>query len=143
MIKAFDHVTITVSDLERSVDFYQRILGLEVMGMLEQNGGNFKIVYLDAGGAIIELFHFKQGGQPLPEVKDSDIGIKHIGFRVDNVDEVVKKLKEAGIRFTLEPFDATGGVRIAFFKDPDGILIELVQGELKLLPYEGKRSSLT
>ncbi len=46
MIKAFDHVTITVSDLERSIDFYQCVLGFK--GMLEQNGGDFKIVYLDA-----------------------------------------------------------------------------------------------
>ena len=53
------------------------------------------------------------------------------------MDEVVRKFIEAGVRFTLEPFDATGGVRIAFFKDPDGILIELVRGRLKLLPYEG------
>ena len=136
MIKAFEHVTITVSDLERSIDFYQRVLGFKVLGMLEQNGGDFKIVYLDAGGATIELFHFKEKGRPLTEAKDLDIGIKHIGFKVDNVDEAVKKLKETGVRFTLEPFDATGGVRIAFFKDPDGILIELIQGELELLPYK-------
>lgn len=136
MIKAFDHVTITVSDLKRSVDFYQHILGLKVMGVLKQNGGDLKIVYLNAGGATIELFNFKEKGKPLTETKDLDIGIKHIGFKVDDIDKVVKKLKEANVKFTMEPFDATGRVRIAFFKDPDGILIELVQGELKLLPYE-------
>ncbi len=139
MIKAFDHVTITVSNLKQSVDFYQRILGFKVTGMLEQNGGDFKIVYMDAKGATLELFYFKHGGQPLPEVKDPDVGIKHIGFKVDNIDEVVRKLKEANVKFTLEPFDAAGGVRIAFFKDPDGILIELVQGELELLPYEEEK----
>ncbi len=36
----------------------------------------------------------------------------------------------------MEPTNAEGGVRIAFFKDPDGILIEIIQGELKLKPFE-------
>jgi len=140
MIKGFDHVTITVSDLKRSIHFYRDILGLKVRGMLTQNEGKFKLVYVDAGNAVIELFHFEgEEGQPLSETKNQDIGIKHFGFKVDNVDEFVKHLKENNVEITLEPFDATGGVRIAFFKDPDGVLLEAVQGELALLPFkEGK-----
>ncbi|MFW5992033.1 MAG: VOC family protein [Halanaerobiaceae bacterium] len=135
MIKDFDHVTITVSDLERSVQFYRDILGLKVAGMLEQNDGNFKLVYLKAGDTLLELFYFTEKGDPLPGTEDIDIGIKHFGFKVESVDEVTRKLKEQDVEFTLEPLDATGGVRIAFFKDPDGVLLEIVEGELELKPY--------
>lgn len=137
MLKGFDHVTITVADLERSVKFYRDILGLEVAGMLEQDEGNFKLVYLKVGGDIVlELFHFTEKGKSLPTTKDIDIGIKHIGFKVENVDVVTRRLKEKNVKFTLEPLDAVGGVRIAFFKDPDGVLLEILEGELELEPFK-------
>jgi lactoylglutathione lyase len=136
MLKKFDHVTITVEDLERSVEFYRDILGLEVAGMLEQDEGNFKLVYLRSGDVMIELFNFTEKGKAPGEQKDIDFGLKHFGFKVDSVDEVTRKLKEQGVEFVLEPLDATGGVRIAFFKDPDGVLLEIVEGELELNPYK-------
>ncbi|MFW5987912.1 MAG: VOC family protein [bacterium] len=132
MLKDFDHVTITVSDLKESIKFYRDILGLEVMGMLEQNDGDFKLVYFKAGSSVIEMFHFSEKGKAILENDDHDLGIKHFGFKVDSVDQVTKTLKEKGVEFTLEPLDATGGVRIAFFKDPDGVLIEIVEGTLEL-----------
>lgn len=132
MLKGFDHVTITVSDLKRSVEFYRDLLGLEVMGMLEQNGGDFKLVYFQAGDAVIEMFHFAEEGTPVPESDDQDPGIKHFGFKVEDIDDVTRRLKEEGVEFTLDPLDAEGDVRIAFFQDPDGVLIELVEGSLNL-----------
>ncbi len=135
MLKQFDHVTITVKDLKRTVEFYRDILGLEVAGMLEQNDGDFKLVYLKSGDIMIEVFNFAEKGKTIGEVKDIDFGIKHFGFKVDSVNEVTRKLKEYNVEFTLEPLDAEGGVRIAFFKDPDGVLVEIVEGELDLKPY--------
>jgi len=133
----FDHFAITVSNLRRSIDFYQDILGFKVLGQLIQDNGNFIIVYLDMGnGKILELFNFSEKGEPITSYNDKNIGMKHFAFKVDNVDEAYEYFKKEGVEFTMEPTNAEGGVRIAFFKDPDGILIEIIQGELKLKPYE-------
>jgi len=133
----FDHVAITVSDMERSVKFYRDILGFKVLGKLENPEAGSLFVYLDTGSAIIELFQFKEKGAPWDRNRNEDYGLKHFCFRVDSVDEVIERLKAAGVKIVLEPFDATGGVRIAFFEDPDGVRIELIERELQLEPYEG------
>lgn len=134
---SFDHVTLTVSDLERSIEFYRDTLGLKVLGKIEQPDAGLTIVYFEAGEGVLELFYFSdEEDSDLNEREDTDIGLQHIGFGVSNVDEVADKLRRNDVEFTLEPMDAGGGVRIAFFKDPDGILLELVEGELDLEQIE-------
>ncbi|HOB16760.1 MAG TPA: VOC family protein [Defluviitoga sp.] len=133
----FDHLAITVSDLQQSIEFYRDILGFKVLGQLIQDNGNFIIVYLDMGNnKILELFNFSEKGEPITTYNDKNIGIKHFAYKVANVDETYRYLSDKGVEFSMEPTDAEGGVRIAFFKDPDGILIEIIQGELDLKPYE-------
>lgn len=133
----FDHVAITVSDMKRSVAFYRDVLGFKVLGKLENPDTGFLIVFLDTGSVIIELFEFREKGAPWDRNRNEDLGLKHFAFRVDSVDEVAERLKAAGVKFVLEPFDANGGVRIAFLEDPDGVRIELIERELQLQPYEG------
>ncbi|HEU5111026.1 MAG TPA: VOC family protein, partial [Micromonosporaceae bacterium] len=58
-------------------------------------------------------------------------GIRHFGMKVADVDAWVARLRAAGVAFDLGPFDAVGGVRIAFFRDPDGTCLELVQGYVR------------
>lgn len=130
---SFDHVTLTVSDLERSIEFYRDTLGLKVLGKIEQPDAGLTIVYLKAGEGVLELFYFSDEEEScLDEREDTDLGLQHIGFEVSSVDKVADKLRQNDVEFALEPIDAEGGVRIAFFKDPDGILLELVEGELDL-----------
>jgi len=131
----FDHLAITVSDLEKSVEFYRDILGFRVLGKLVQDNGNFVIVYLDMGDKVLELFNFTEKGKYLTTQNDKDMGIKHFAFKVKSVDQAFKYLREKGVEFTMEPNNAVGGVRIAFFKDPDNILIEIIEGELNLETY--------
>ena len=61
---------------------------------------------------------------------DLQLGFRHFGFGVTGLDERAELLHEAGVRFHLEPLDATGGVRITFFYDPDGVLLEFIQGHI-------------
>ncbi|RAO99716.1 hypothetical protein PW5551_01390 [Petrotoga sp. 9PW.55.5.1] len=131
----FDHLAITVSDLERSIKFYRDILGFKVLGKLVQDNGNFIIVYIDMGDKVLELFYFTEKGENTFSLKEKDIGIKHFAFKVESVDKTFNYLKEKGIEFTMEPTNAEGGVRIAFFKDPDDILIEIIEGKLTLENY--------
>ena len=57
--------------------------------------------------------------------------LRHIGFKVARLAPMVVELKNVGVPFHLDPLDAEGGVRITFFFDPDGTLLELVEGDLR------------
>jgi catechol 2,3-dioxygenase-like lactoylglutathione lyase family enzyme len=59
---------------------------------------------------------------------DRQLGLRHLAFYVGDVDAEAARLREAGVEFTIEPRDATGDVRLAFFHDPDGTLLELLSG---------------
>ncbi len=133
MIKGFDHFTITVTDIEQSVEFYRDLLGLPVLGKLVKEDGVF--VYLKLGNGMLELFEFDKKGKPYQAKALEDIGIQHLGMTVDSVDDVTAELKNHDVKFTVEP-RSIDGVRLAFFEDPDGIFIEIMEGELDLLPYE-------
>jgi catechol 2,3-dioxygenase-like lactoylglutathione lyase family enzyme len=56
--------------------------------------------------------------------------MRHFALRVTGLDAIAERLRAANVPFTVPPTNANGGVRIAFFTDPDGTLIELIEGEL-------------
>jgi glyoxylase I family protein len=139
---SLDHVTITVNDLKRTVDFYSGLLGFEVLGQRLLDGRVFKIVWLRTGAGMLELFEFKpsHGKDQDPTVPQSvsqeDIGIRHIGFTIPpkNFDLVVEKLRKAKVEFTIEPTVAEWcDLRLVFFKDPDGNIVEIISGKLENL----------
>lgn len=133
---SLDHIAVTVQDMERAVTFYRDVLGFEVLGQLLLNEGTFKLVYLQAGAARIELFAFTEEGRRSETVdRNEDLGFKHIAFSVDDVDAVARRLKAHEVPFTVEPADAPGGVRLAFFHDPDGNLLEIVDRLPDMAPY--------
>lgn len=131
-----DHVAITVQDMDRAVTFYRDVLGFEVMGELLLNDDTFKLVYLQAGAGRIELFAFTEKGRrsETPD-RNEDPGFKHVAFAVDDVDAVAERLRAHGVSFTVDPVDAPGGVRLAFFHDPAGNLLELVSRPPTMQPY--------
>jgi catechol 2,3-dioxygenase-like lactoylglutathione lyase family enzyme len=132
-IHGLDHVAITVSDLDRALDFYRGLLGFRVLGYLDfpDDPRGFCITYLDTGHSILELFSFTAETRPSDApTDDTHVGLRHLALRVTGLDALAGELQRAGVPFTLLPTDAVGGVRIAFFTDPDGTLIELVEGEL-------------
>jgi catechol 2,3-dioxygenase-like lactoylglutathione lyase family enzyme len=120
-------VDVNVTDLDRSIDFYTRHLELPVIDTEQLEGDQ---VWLDGGPVVIRL-HRPAGAKPSRWIADDlQLGFRHFGFAVSNVDERAELLHEAGVRFHLEPLDATGNVRITFFFDPDGVLLEFIQGRL-------------
>jgi catechol 2,3-dioxygenase-like lactoylglutathione lyase family enzyme len=133
----FDHVAVTVQDMERSVGFYRDLLGFEVVGQLLLDDDTFKIVYLRSGEAHLELFAFRGAMVETPVgLPDTVGGYRHLALQTSEVDAVAARLKAAGVTFTVEPLDAVGGVRLAFFRDPDGNLLELVSGVPDVAPYQ-------
>ena len=120
-------VDLNVRDLDRSLDFYTRHLELTVIATPHRDDAER---WLDAGPTVLRLHHRPDGTAPGWVADDLQRGFRHLGFGVANVDERVEALHEAKVPFHLEPLDADGGVRISFFYDPDGVLLEFIEGNL-------------
>ncbi len=118
-------IHLNVTDVERSVDFYTQLLDLVTVGDVDADGAT-----LDAVTATIRL-HRVEGDPSAWEPDDLQTGFRHIGFKVAGLQPYVDRLRDAGTPFHLDPLDAEGGVRITFFFDPDGVLLELVEGPLQ------------
>ena len=133
---SLDHIAITVQDMDRAVDFYRDVLGFEVLGQLMLNDDTLKLVFLQAGSARLELFAYtEEGRRNDASDRNEDLGFKHLAFHVNDVDAVATRLHEHGVDFTVEPTDAAGGVRLAFFRDPDGNLLEIIDRLPDMAPY--------
>jgi len=132
-IHGLDHVAITVSNLERALEFYQGILGFRLLGYLDPHDERGAVTaYLDTGHGRIELFSFTNAATQQPAPSDNtQIGLRHLALRVTGLDAIAEQLACAGVTFTMTPKTSTlSGIRLAFFTDPDGTLIELVEGDL-------------
>ncbi len=126
MIRAVDHVAILCRDLEKSVEYYTKKLGFSVM--LRTETPTLNVVFVEANQAKLELFGAREGVPTTPSLKETDIGLKHIAFLVDDVDKAYKELSRKGVKFTSEPrATARGGHKIAFFNDPDGNVLQITQ----------------
>ncbi|VVB90232.1 Methylmalonyl-CoA epimerase [uncultured archaeon] len=134
MIKKIDHIGIMTNDLNESVEFYTDVLGFSVSGKIEMAEAGLSAVFVEKGGSKIEIMKFR--GKNVPkrsEVVKIKIGTSlipindHITFSVDDIEATVTQIKEKGIVFQLEPIQLEGGIKLAFFKDPNGVLIELVE----------------
>lgn len=119
------NVVISTSDLQRSIDFYTVLLEAKLV-----TAPTVDHAVLDLVTATLELRRTENGASEwVPD--DLQLGFRHIGFKVDQLNSRVDALKSAGVSFHLDPVDAEGGVRICFFYDPDGTLLELVEGNLR------------
>jgi lactoylglutathione lyase len=115
-----NHISIRVKDLEASLRFYQDLLGLPIV---RRSGEDPEIVWLPG----VEISQLKEG--------EEFAFTGHIGLGVRNIEEACAYLEEQGIEFTgplrdkawdkMEPNRM--GLLFAFFKDPDGLTVELVQ----------------
>jgi catechol 2,3-dioxygenase-like lactoylglutathione lyase family enzyme len=120
-----------VTSLERSLGFYCGVLGCRVAGGEAPHGGGEGRALLTTEGRPLML---ELVARPEPSAwlnDDLQSGIRHVAFKVDDIDRWAARVADAGAPFTLEPRDVMGKVRIAFFLDPDGSHIELVQGNVR------------
>ena len=128
--RMFDHASIRTSNVERSIDFYTRLLGLKVLSRREIKQTNAEIVFLrdpKGEGCTLELTFYhdqKKFTQPVYEMRLFD----HLAFTVQSMDQTIAALRKENVTVTDEPFKlAPNGPTIAFIEDPDGTLIELIE----------------
>ncbi len=149
MLNQVVHIGLTVSDLEKSKHFYGDILGLDYVGELLMEGratdalfghpsSNCRVVYYKdmthPEGPAIELLHFENIEVEKHETSLQTTSVSEVCFTVEDCWAEYRRLKDLGVEFISEPqefdFSDSGfGKSIAvYFKDPDGIIIELIQG---------------
>lgn len=124
MKSKFTYVGIRVTDLERSIDFYARMLGMKVTGRgkIEQTKGETVGLQSEKDGFILELNYYEKDS-PYNTKYAVGEGLDHLAFKVDDLDKALEEARKAGHRTILE-MKANGG-RWAYIEDPDGIWIEL------------------
>jgi catechol 2,3-dioxygenase-like lactoylglutathione lyase family enzyme len=139
------HTGITVRDLDRSIDFYHEILGLEftteptpvVSGDelargVGVPGASLRAACLRAGNSIVELLQYITPESPLEKPPPNNaVGAAHVAFVVDDIEAKVRELHAKGVEFfSPVQYDDEGvlaGWRTVYFCDPDGIQLELVE----------------
>jgi lactoylglutathione lyase len=124
------HTMVRVSDLERSLDFYCKKLGLKELKRMENEKGRFTLVFLAAPGdedAQVELTYNWD-----PEAYTGGRNFGHLAYAVDDIYATCQRLLDSGVTINRPPRDG----HMAFVRSPDGISIELLQKGGALPPRE-------
>lgn len=120
------HTMLRVRDLDRTLDFYCRILGMEVLRRTDYPDGRFTNTFVgygeEATHPAIELTH----NWDQSERYDMGNGYGHIAVEVPDVYAACQELRDSGLKIVREPGPMKHGTRIiAFVEDPDGYKVEL------------------
>ncbi|MEV5848561.1 VOC family protein [Streptomyces sp. NPDC051985] len=150
------HVGLRVTDLDRSTAFYQALGGEILTAPFELSGRGAALAmtappstririallgFRDGGG--VELFDFGAGDQPswlAGSLPSRDARLPHVGIQVDDVDDALERAERAGgARLWPRP-SFWGTVRVVYLRDPDGNVVELLDGPLTEVAAAADRS---
>lgn len=121
------HVAVICSDYQRAKDFYVGVLGLRVVAEeFREARGSWKVDLELPDGGRLELFTFP--GAPKRVDRPEALGLRHLAFRVGDLEGVIGELKANGVEVEEVRVDGGTGKRFTFLKDPDGLPLELYEG---------------
>lgn len=146
IVKAVDAVGMTVSDMDRSVDFFSKVLSFEKVSDVEVAGSDYerlqgvfglrmRVVRMKLGDEFIELTEYlAPQGRPIPlDSRSNDHWFQHIAIVVSDMDKAYQHLRNHKVRHastgpqTLPAWNkAAAGIRAFYFKDPDGHNLEII-----------------
>jgi glyoxylase I family protein len=125
-ISGIHHVAIIASDYARSKRFYVEVLGLRVLAEAYREArDSWKLDLRVSDGVQIELFSFP--APPARMSRPEACGLRHLAFRVDDLDAAMSRLAGNGIECEPIRVDEYTGKRFTFFADPDGLPLELYE----------------
>lgn len=120
----YDHVHLRSPDPDATAAYYERMFGAEIVKSVMSNG--LPRTDMRLGGVMVFIAQVPAEAALHEKPHGSYVGLDHLGLRVKNIDAVVAELKTKGAEFTVEPRTIRPGVRIAFVKGPQNVLIELL-----------------
>ena len=123
VVTKFLHTRMRVNDLDRTVDFYTKVFGLEVSRRHESPRGS-KLVFLSVPNSEeeIEITYFPGSGNV--EVQED---LMHLAFEVNNMDEFAEHLDQVGYSFSDGPTKSSSGSVFAFVDAPEGYEVEVIE----------------
>lgn len=117
------HIAIIVSNYEKSKDFYVNKLGFQILREnYREERGDYKLD-LKLGECELEIFSGKNN--PKRPSYPEACGLRHLAFKVDDIEKEVEELKALGIEVEPIRLDEITNKRMTFFQDPDGLPLEL------------------
>lgn len=130
-ILKIDHLGVAVNSIDEVKKFWTQILGLDFEGTETVGAQKVTTAFLPVGESEVELLESTDPDGPIAKfISKKGEGIQHVAFRVENIEEALKELKEKGIRLVDEkPRKGAGGALIAFLhpKATNGVLVELCE----------------
>ena len=121
------HTMLRVGDLQRSIDFYTRLLGMKLLRTTDRPEQKYTLAFIGYGdedsGAVLELTY--NHGMDRYELGSA---FGHVAIGVADIHALCARIKTGGGQVVREPGPVKGGTtQIAFLQDPDGYKIELIQ----------------
>lgn len=141
-LSGIQHVGVPVSNLERSMAFYEDIFGVKaeivdfadhprVAAAVGLPDAKIKVAFLWVGNTYLELLEYTNPIGELYDRRNCDVGATHVAFEVEDIWSAWEELKSKGADIGPDPYQLEGGeldgFTFAYFKDPDGIQLEFFQ----------------
>lgn len=120
------HIAIICSDYQQSKYFYNQILGFEIIReVYREERKSYKLDLKINDHSAIELFSFPV--TPSRPSTPEACGLRHLAFMVENLEQAIERLKSFNIEVETIRVDEFTGSRFTFFKDPDGLPLEIYE----------------
>lgn len=142
MIRQYNHAGFTVSSVEKSLEFYRKLLGFTLLSLADRpkeyservtgvRGCSLRIAYLRGYGLTLELVEYVGSSKRRARSKNDNIGAGHVCLEVDNLWSVVEELRRNKVEFRGDPISIPSGINqgglTVYALDPDGVVIEFIQ----------------
>ena len=125
---SYDHVHLRSPDPDATAAYYERMFGAKIIKSVMSNG--LPRTDMELGGVMFFIAQVPADAALSQKQEGSYVGLDHMELRVRDIDAVVAELKAKGAEFTVEPKTIRSGVRIAFVRGPQDVLIELLDRDV-------------
>ncbi len=130
-----EHIGIAVRNLDDSIQFYEKVLGLQCYNIEEVKDQKVRTAFFQVGDTKIELLESTEEDGPISKyIEKKGEGVHHIAFAVENIEEKLRIAQDNGVRLIdKEPRKGAEGLDIAFLhpKSTHGVLTELCEDKTK------------